>query len=59
VVLQLCDGAERPRRDRRQTGNVGQGEDGLLDLWRKPKHAHDLGHPGTGDFLSTGNVSLR
>ncbi|MFC1573173.1 hypothetical protein ACFL6M_06195 [Candidatus Eisenbacteria bacterium] len=44
--------------DWRPMGRIGHGRNLLLDLGCEAEHAHDLGNPGPGDSLSSGDFGL-
>ena len=57
-VLDIEYGPQRALGDRRAGDHLWQGQDVVANLRREAKHAHDLGHPGTGDPLSLGDLGL-
>ena len=52
------DRPQRPLGDCGSADHVGKREDLLLDLGREAEHAHDLGHPSTGDPFPPGDLGL-
>jgi hypothetical protein len=57
-VLQLRDGSERSFCNRWTADQIGHGQNKFLDFGRKAQQSHDLGYPGAGDPLPSGDLRL-